>query len=558
MAYETRELRLKITGDTADVDKALAKTSEGAKRGGDSIKEFAAKAGPALLAVGAAAATLGIAAAKASFDQVDAVQQATVALGAYEKDASKVNSVLADLLKYARSDMGILFNRKDLFAAAQSLKTMGDNTENLTEHVKIMSRSVGLGLSTWDELSEIVGRVGSTSRLTGDDFDNLTKAGYKLEPALRNTDITFDSLFKALDKGIPTDAMAGQANTIKGLGIRFESAFRGIGDAILGVDSDTSKFVEGGLGDRLTKGIAAFTVILKDAKKPIADTIRSIQELADKIGSYFGPILQQIGMLIVTAFKPAFDSVKKAIDDVNQVFKDAGINIDVAKVMMAALTGVIVLSFAPIAALIGLIAGLAIAIAKVIQFFAEATSWAIRFTREAWINIFNFSVAVVRKFEEIRNGIVMVFAGIGNAIIGPFRGAFNFIVDAWNNTVGRLSFSVPKWVPGIGGNSIAAPRLSHFATGGIVPGMASQGDNTLIAATPGEMVLNKSQQQNLFNALNNGNASSSSVTLNVNIGMYAGMPVEKREIALELYKELVRAARSQGVQLPMIGAVGVQ
>jgi hypothetical protein len=421
-----------------------------------------------------------------------------------------------------------------------------------------MSRSVGLGLSTWDELSEIVGRVGSTSRLTGDDFDNLTKAGYKLEPALRNTDITFDSLFKALDKGIPTDAMAGQANTIKGLGIRFESAFRGIGDAILGVDSDTSKFVEGGLGDRLTKGIAAFTVILKDAKKPIADTIRSIQELADKIGSYFGPILQQIGMLIVTAFKPAFDSVKKAIDDVNQVFKDAGINIDVAKVMMAALTGVIVLSFAPIAALIGLIAGLAIAIAKVIQFFAEATSWAIRFTREAWINIFNFSVAVVRKFEEIRNGIVMVFAGIGNAIIGPFRGAFNFIVDAWNNTVGRLSFSVPKWVPGIGGNSIAAPRLSHFATGGIVPGMASQGDNTLIAATPGEMVLNKSQQQNLFNALNNGNASSSSVTLNVNIGMYAGMPVEKREIALELYKELVRAARSQGVQLPMIGAVGVQ
>jgi len=49
-----------------------------------------------------------------------------------------------------------------------------------------------------------------------------------------------------------------------------------------------------------------------------------------------------------------------------------------------------------------------------------------------------------------------------------------------------------------------------------------------------------------------------SVTLNVNVGMYAGMPVEKRQIALELYKELVRAARSQGVSLPMIGAMSPQ
>jgi hypothetical protein len=40
--------------------------------------------------------------------------------------------------------------------------------------------------------------------------------------------------------------------------------------------------------------------------------------------------------------------------------------------------------------------------------------------------------------------------------------------------------------------------------------------------------------------------------------MYAGMPVEKREIALSMYKELVRAARAQGVNMPMIGAGSVQ
>lgn len=52
--------------------------------------------------------------------------------------------------------------------------------------------------------------------------------------------------------------------------------------------------------------------------------------------------------------------------------------------------------------------------------------------------------------------------------------------------------------------------------------------------------------------------NSPQVNLTVNVGMYAGMPVEKREIALQLYKEIVRAARAQGVSMPMIGAVGVQ
>lgn len=44
-----------------------------------------------------------------------------------------------------------------------------------------------------------------------------------------------------------------------------------------------------------------------------------------------------------------------------------------------------------------------------------------------------------------------------------------------------------------------------------------------------------------------------SPTINVPIGMYAGMPVEKRQIALDLWRELQRAAKAQGVILPNIG-----
>lgn len=203
-------------------------------------------------AAGFAAITTGATmASKAAWDQVSAVEQATVALGAYEKDGNKVNAVLESLVAYARSDMGVLFNRKDLFAAAQGLKIMGDNTDSLTDHVKIMSRSVGLGLSTFEGLGNVIQRVGSTGVLYADDLKYLQNAGYALDKSMSGSKQTFESLFAALDKGIPVDAMNGQASTIEGQGIRMETAWRGIGNAILGVDADTNKFIKGGLGDRI-------------------------------------------------------------------------------------------------------------------------------------------------------------------------------------------------------------------------------------------------------------------------------------------------------------------
>lgn len=311
--YDARINTSKMKGDAAEAE-AIAKqtgdgigdnTEQGTNRASAALEKFGRVAKTVAIAGGVALAGGIAAAAKASWDQVDAVQQATVGLNAYEKDGNKVNAVLKDLISYARSDLGVLFNRKDLFQSAQSLKIMGDNTGDLVGHVQILSRSVGLGLSNWEDLNLIVGRVGSTGRLTGEDFDNLTKAGYKLDPAIRNTDQTFQSLFEHLNKGIPVDALNGQANTIKGLGIRMETAFRSVGDAILGVDSETSKFVKGGLGDRLTKGLANATDLLKDFKKPIGDLTSGFLTNADAVARRLGPALENLGSNIGGHLIPA-------------------------------------------------------------------------------------------------------------------------------------------------------------------------------------------------------------------------------------------------------------
>ena len=283
MAEEVGKIFYTLDLDSKQFERGVAEASGSMQALGASFEKASKVAAIAVAAMGTAVAVGLFKAAKASWDQVDAVQQATVALKAYEPNAQAVNAVLKDLISYARSDLGVLFNRKDLFESAQSLKLMGDNTGDLVEHVKILSRSVGLGLSNWEDLNRVVGRVGSTGRLAGEDFDNLTKAGYKLDPALRNTSISWHDLFVQLDKGIPVNALEGQANTVKGLGIRMQTAFRGIGDAILGVDSETSQFVKGGLGDKLTNAMAGATAVLKSLKQPLAEFSKYFADAFSKV-----------------------------------------------------------------------------------------------------------------------------------------------------------------------------------------------------------------------------------------------------------------------------------
>jgi phage-related protein len=60
------------------------------------------------------------------------------------------------------------------------------------------------------------------------------------------------------------------------------------------------------------------------------------------------------------------------------------------------------------------------------------------------------------------------FSGMFDGLKDAAKAAFNFVADAWNNTAGRLNFSIPDWVPGVGGKSFGVPSIPHwYATGGI-------------------------------------------------------------------------------------------
>lgn len=193
------------------------------------------------------------------------------------------------------------------------------------------------------------------------------------------------------------------------------------------------------------------------------------------------------------------------------------------------------------------------------QGFSDVINWVKNVFRDGWNFVVGLWQGIGNVFHDAVNGIKTAFGKVTDVVTSPFKAAFNGIAHLWNDSIGKLHFKAPSWVPGIGGKGFDMPNLPYLAQGGIVDqatlAMIGEG-NEPEAVMPLSKIPQMVQQINQGSGT--GNGSPVTINLDVNVGMYAGMPVEKREIALELWKELVRAARAQGVQLPMIGAVGVQ
>jgi hypothetical protein len=133
---------------------------------------------------------------------------------------------------------------------------------------------------------------------------------------------------------------------------------------------------------------------------------------------------------------------------------------------------------------------------------------------QAKFNIFGKAFEAVGNIAStVFNGIKAGFAGVVTAVSGyvnglvaVYKGLFNGIASVWNNTVGKLSFKIPGWVPGIGGAGFDVPNIPMLADGGIVnsPTLAMIGERGPEAVVP----LTGNNAPNLGN----------NITINVNGG----------------------------------------
>lgn len=127
-----------------------------------------------------------------------------------------------------------------------------------------------------------------------------------------------------------------------------------------------------------------------------------------------------------------------------------------------------------------------VALVAVIVLIATKTDWFQRGWKVAWSGIKAAAQATWNFLKQIPGWIGTAFSKVANVITAPFRQAFNLVARAWNATIGQLSWSVPGWVPIIGGNSISVPHLPTFHSGGIVPGVV--GTNTVAVLQAGESI----------------------------------------------------------------------
>jgi hypothetical protein len=92
-------------------------------------------------------------------------------------------------------------------------------------------------------------------------------------------------------------------------------------------------------------------------------------------------------------------------------------------------------------------------------------------------------------FDGIKTGfgvVVDAVTGYVKTLVGIYKALFNGIASVWNNTVGKLSFKIPGWVPGIGGAGFDVPDIPMLANGGIVnsPTLAMIGEKGPEAVVP--------------------------------------------------------------------------
>lgn len=132
-----------------------------------------------------------------------------------------------------------------------------------------------------------------------------------------------------------------------------------------------------------------------------------------------------------------------------------------------------------------IVAGI-IAVIAVIVLIATKTDWFQRAWRNSWKWIKNAASNTWDWLKKLPGWIATAFDKVTRPITEPFKAAFNYIARGWNSTIGSLHWTVPGWVPGIGGNTISVPNIPTFHQGGRIPG--APGQEVLVRALAGEEV----------------------------------------------------------------------
>lgn len=262
-------------------------------------------------------------------------------------------------------------------------------------------------------------------------------------------------------------------------------------DGLLGVFADVAGTVKQGIDDTFAK----MNEIYDQYFKPFFDSIAT--GLSDLLGQFLGfwngyvqPILdswaEKFDVLWTEHIQPLIDNFLELIGVLVEALTMFWENTLqpilswIIEVLAPTVADICDIIFGVVDTVITLIADVINGIIKIVKGVIDIL---IGIAKGDWQRVWD-------GFSEVIDGVAGVIKGIINAIIGVIEGMANAVVAAINTmirAINTINFTVPDWVPGVGGNSVgfniseinkvSIPRL---ATGAVIRGgnpfMAVLGD----------------------------------------------------------------------------------
>lgn len=166
-----------------------------------------------------------------------------------------------------------------------------------------------------------------------------------------------------------------------------------------------------------------------------------------------------------------------------------------------------------------------------------------------WIGV------LVDNFTSIRDKIKSAFTTVGDAIKAPFKTAFNWVAGAWNKTLGKLNFTIPDWVPNIGGKKFDMPNMPTLYKGArdFMGGAAIVGDvrgqgGEIVNLPRGTDVYNNRESKRILRGLADGEGNGGGIM--VSNTFTGNIYIADERAAKKFFEELNRQAELSSYGVP--------
>ena len=224
---------------------------------------------------------------------------------------------------------------------------------------------------------------------------------------------------------------------------------------------------------KLVRGtFAALTTFLNIGLAPLIAITAAIAAvvativIAYKQSELFREAVAKLIDAVGTALKEAFDTIKAAL----QEFKP---ELDATLTIFQKIGDFIGKYIVPLFQFV---------IVAAIKTFAEMVAFAIRVVKGLWEIITGNPLQGLKTIlgalgKFLINGLTGIWRAardalgnipIFNSLMNAAKSAFSFIARLWNATFAKIKFTVPGWVPGLGGKGFAIPPIPGFAEGGVI------------------------------------------------------------------------------------------